>query len=497
MTVEDITLIKDVKYHEFIEPIAILTTITRVEAMERIYDLSFTLPQRMQAFDILYKANSECLYDILSKLITTFAFTNVNMMNKYILAICQHPDIPNMIRLETVSQLCLAPKNFQVAMDTLGILCEERLVDVPLVIYVDKLFLLIRYDAEKYSILFEKNILGDDAIPFQMRYKFLVQTKTMIDIKYFKTASIKFLEIPSPENYKFQIMSCSNLLTVDKIELDDMEKSRIIDFLTEIMLDEKIDTNIRADSADILIRYSPNPQLALDTLAKLGTLGLGFLSNMYDNKQNVHTKGLTSNVNCVMDYIEARAPNTSLIFEEIISRLRNIVIEMNTGLFNFSIFRIEFQVGKVLFGHSLMEIFMRLYGFIEVHQYRESLEQRLVEELIDMSDTCTSGYYARLLNTISGYADIQLQISWEEQIQANLIGRLNACIRADENIDEILEELTIESSLQRPELLKIFRAHIPKILEEMRVEFLEYMDEADFDLYMRKALLAFDGIVMD
>jgi hypothetical protein len=56
-------------------------------------------------------------------------------------------------------------------------------------------------------------------------------------------------------------------------------------------------------------------------------------------------------------------------------------------------------------------------------------KKRLLEELIDMYGTCSSGFSSRLVNVISGYGDFNLNISWRDQIIANFTGRLNARAR--------------------------------------------------------------------
>ena len=55
--------------------------------------------------------------------------------------------------------------------------------------------------------------------------------------------------------------------------------------------------------------------------------------------------------------------------------------------------------------------------------------KRLLQELEDMSGTCSTGFISRLLNTISGFGDISISISFEDQLIANFTGRLNAYAR--------------------------------------------------------------------
>jgi len=46
-----------------------------------------------------------------------------------------------------------------------------------------------------------------------------------------------------------------------------------------------------------------------------------------------------------------------------------------------------------------------------------------------MSGTCSSGFVSRLVNCLSGFDELSVGISYEEQLIANFIGRLNAYTR--------------------------------------------------------------------
>ena len=46
-----------------------------------------------------------------------------------------------------------------------------------------------------------------------------------------------------------------------------------------------------------------------------------------------------------------------------------------------------------------------------------------------MSGTCSSGFCSRLVNVISGFGELSIRISFEDQIVSNFTGRLNALAR--------------------------------------------------------------------
>ena len=84
------------------------------------------------------------------------------------------------------------------------------------------------------------------------------------------------------------------------------------------------------------------------------------------------------------------------------------------------------------YNNTLCNILIKVYTYI--HNQEEDLKQemikRLIEELEEMSQTCSTGYVTRLINSISGFGEFNIRISFEDQITSNFTGRLNARIRA-------------------------------------------------------------------
>ena len=116
-----------------------------------------------------------------------------------------------------------------------------------------------------------------------------------------------------------------------------------------------------------------------------------------------------------------------------------------------------------------------------------------------MHDKCSSGYAYRLLNTLSGYHTKSISISWADQIAGNLAGRLNALIRniEDEEVQaSVMSEMCIDQEktiLERKNFMAFFRKSLPQIHEELYDEFKELISDADFNLYMRRAIAKYEG----
>lgn len=219
------------------------------------------------------------------------------------------------------------------------------------------------------------------------------------------------------------------------------------------------------------------------------------------------------------------------------------------------------NVDRVLyskFNQSLVNILLKIWSYIQTHEFKEAMYNRLLEELYDMAGTCSSGFASRLINTISGFGDFNIRISWDDQITANFSGRLNAKIHQITNKDSVyylkkhrevvelymrhiniiqkrcdakdlsdkstlktvidnylstdkyekinlaveyfyesvISEMIIPSSNyhDRQNFIKFFRDNMLSIRQDLYEEFKGYITDTEFDLCIRKAISQYEGL---
>jgi hypothetical protein len=150
------------------------------------------------------------------------------------------------------------------------------------------------------------------------------------------------------------------------------------------------------------------------------------------------------------------------------------------------------------FNNTLLTILLQTWSYIEGHESKDEMKKRLLQELVDMAGWCSTGFAGRIVNSICGFDQFNLRITWEDQIGANLEGRLNARVRKIDNEDfkqNVLMELSIDSSepWKRKNFLKFFRENISQIREEMWEEFRVHIDDPSYDMYFLKAVIKYDG----
>ncbi len=207
-------------------------------ALIHAYNLTLPLEKRLDAVRFALNDNLDYLFEILAKLLAMFSYSNVGILRKYLFAVCNLNEVPLITRLDAIARMCCAPMNAEYAYEILGALCEELservgkdgVGDVSLVVYVDKLFLLISENDEKYGYLLEK-IVCNTSIPITMRYAFVVQSKTLVDNeKFFKKMCFVILDLNENGIEKFQIMTCSNLIAYPE-SLSSEEFQNLVDKL--------------------------------------------------------------------------------------------------------------------------------------------------------------------------------------------------------------------------------------------------------------------------
>jgi hypothetical protein len=324
----------------------------------------------------------------------------------------------------------------------------------------------------------------------------------------------------------YRILACQYLLS-QKQHIEYAENT-----LMTFMRDSTLAHNLRADAADVLLHYGTldTIQSAENVLSELG----GKFSTFYENKENVHTKEIEDSVRETVQFLDTlnlkpipsfdtvsynlkqlakkmyrpkeikyNTKNVQLLKKELCElnipireHIELIKEELSVEEDKVSNALLRIELDRTIFkgiNHTLKSVLLLLYTYIQSQDAKYELERRLVEELIDMSGTCTSGYISRLMNVLSGFGDYSLRISWQDQISANLKGRLNAKMQKDENMEKIIEEMINRDLADRSEFLKFFRKNISSIREEMYQEFRHFMEDLEWDEYFQKAVLQYDA----
>lgn len=387
-------------------------------------------------------------------------------------------------------------------------------------------------------------------------------------------------------NAQLEFLKCVENMTYYKVlagqyllQKFDSNREEVEGYLLAIAQDAELDYDRRADAADVLLQLG-SPMMKVrgrNIIMELGGVE-GRVRTVFDNAQNVHVTEVEESVAEVLEFFAMMVVNKENIdYDYVKEQVDGILKEMKENMDDDEYKEREKRVGVALtrinldralyskYNSTLSNILIKVWCYLSGHDNEEEMRKRLIEELEEMSGTCSTGFASRLINVISGFGEFNIRISWEDQIVANFAGRLNAAARkiteensifkkekledmmklwfntrerlslkdsitkklqkskfitenptlkdvVDEYLSEereskvdqvldyfaanVLNEMALPSSStdERLHFSLFFRTYVAYIREEMYAEFKEYLDDTSFDLYMRKAMMHYEGI---
>lgn len=253
---------------------------------------------------------------------------------------------------------------------------------------------------------------------------------------------------------------------------------------------EDTEYNLRADAADILITFGSEigKDKGRKIIIQLGRIN-GPVRTIFDNAQNLHTEKVEESVSETLEYLSTlHINNNGIDFDYVNSHVEKMLREelesiqklhsntditckchVNSAHDNFcsdvckefydknekiTIAMRRIFMDRALyskFNISLSNILLKIYNYIQIQEddsIKVQLYKRMLQELEEMSGTCSSGFASRLVNIISGFGNFNIRISFEDQIISNFSGRLNAFARTITSADSVFRVNKIEDVVE-------------------------------------------------
>jgi len=504
-----------------------------VNAVEESMDLSLSNLHRAMA---LVSLSIEQQYEVCKRLTAMLYLSESRVIHDYLRYLCQHSTLKSDLKFYLCIVLVNEDKEFYETLDDLLFqvtVNNYNESDVKAERIFEMIKVLSTQDIYREHVLDHcVRLISDNDIPIDYRYRCLLsieksETIPIDDYIYMQTSF--FCNDRNPIVWK--IMSSQVLILVDRLK--DLVQNKLIEFMS----DEELDDMVRADAADVLLDLGDRDciQLAREVMIQLGkTSGP---KTVYSDKQNVHNEYISESAKKVLKKVSEVSPKFAFSYiknfilsmyqteidelkykckeekgeDEIESEVYKSLQEALTEKVNqmedvsYSFTRIEMDRVQHC-GSTLSAILCCLFTIIDEHESREELIERLKEELLDMSNTCSSGHAFRLGSILNGFVQgLEVHISYQDQISANLHGRLCAKMRDIPNEHEqemVLIEMTCDKlpSEQRKHFTKFFIDNISEIREELWREYCDneidgrLIEDTDFDLYFQRAVIYYtDG----
>jgi hypothetical protein len=514
-----ITFLEDISNKtDDIQNLKLPTTLEISTLYDNIFDLSLPEDYRLNNLKEYVDRLSDETPNIINKLNSMFLYSYSKIIENYLFAICLKTSIDIFLRLECAKCLSYNSEKGYIALNELCSLFEQY-PNLTTTLKIDAVCrLMINKKYKKESLRYFEIIINDNNIEPLFRYKTIQSLEFKLEVendkKYFtKKACVVYLDnLKNPVTYR--ILAGQYLLRKCDVDLD--MRDWIEKYLLSFAKDETLSINVRADAVDVLLQLGEKEvrKEAAELILILGAVG-GIVRTVFDNSQNVHHKSIEDSANKILEFLNSvRSVNEEgkeIDFDYVRKEILDLVKEKEPKFDekeNYKSYKekIEAALTRIFidravysrYNMSLMMILIKIWTYIQNHQYSEEMKRRVLEELYDSSDVCSTGYAFRILNVISGFGELSIGISFEDQVVGNLAAKLNNKIREIQNEDfkiEVITEMSIDPSdfKSRTNFLKFFRESISKIREDMYQDFKEYMSDTDYDMYFRKAIIHYEG----
>ena len=542
-----------------------------------IFDFSNELDIILKALELFYEANKDETVEIVNRYNQMYIFSGTKILEKILFKICTESNISTNFKIECAKSLCvfqndkndknIKSKNCYIALDKV---CQN-LENIPTPIKIDAICMLAHNDAFKEnSIKYFCNIIVDKNIDCDFRYKTILGLENKKNIEYlFKESCIRFLnDVGNMTSYR--ILAAQLLLVKFKDSDLLLTLSESIQYIVlGFAKDNDLDYNLRADSADVLLRYSKKDSSvfleAQDIIILLGRDSTTIVKTVFNNAQNVHVLEIEESVSHAIEFLssfelmiveENCCSKEYITYEYVKKQIDFIINESGKSIRTGEADKINISMNRIYmdralyskYSFTLVHILLKVWTYLSGHDSESTMKDRLMEELVEMSGTCSSGYASRLVNVISGFGDFNIRISWKDQIVSNFAGRLNARIKnitntdnhisnheleemyflmfyeyndkkinikektikefcSDKCIENMQEEIREEFQNRilcemlippsnynnRRHFLNFFRSNLSSIRQDMYEEFAGLIDDTDYDLWFRSAISSYEG----
>lgn len=538
-----------------------------------IFDFSNDINIILKALLHFYDINKEETVEVINRLCQMYVFSGSKILQTVLFKICTQENtkiLPSIYRLECAKSLCQG-RNNDIGYIALDSVCKH-FHDIPTPIRIEAIFILVKSEKFKNNaITYFTTIISDQNIECDFRYKTILSSENK-DITLLKEASLLFLT-DTKNMTQYRILAAQLLLVKKLTDFQNIKdpKTIIENTLLSFSKDNDLDYNLRADAADVLLRFcdntSPTFLEAREIIILLGRQTTD-VKTVFDNAQNVHVKEIEDSITQAVEflsgidimtipYTESETPDKNKEMPITFEYLKKQIITLTeskygkkstpeTDKINISLNRI--YMDRALYSKyncSLINILLKVWSYLSSHESVDDMKNRLLEELIEMSGTCSSGFASRLVNVISGFGDFNITISWKDQIIANFSGRLNARINniqnlkmdekqlkqiyylmfyeyqdkkskiRDQSMDEFCKDkddinediikeeyqsrillemlIPVTSYNKRKSFLNFFRDNLSSIRDELFQEFSGLIADTDFDLWFRSAISTYEG----
>lgn len=281
--------------------------------------------------------------------------------------------------------------------------------------------------------------------------------------------------------------------------------------------DTSIPEILRQDLLDFVLRCGDEDERTQANTQLLNLTTHDILYNVYEDKQNIHQVQITNESHIflidlfyeafgMLKTLENDETSTDGIDDLTISDMNKTRVEaLRKGLSDEETSKIDTAVRRITIDFATFEfkdskrsvrlsanqLLAMIFHYITKHE-DEEVRRRLIEELIDMSSTCSTGHFRRLCNVLSERG-IQFTITWKDQVFSNVKARFWASIREG---DLSFCSYIIENGFLPSDGIEEYDSYMGDLYRTLRSEFNECVSQSSFDTYFAHAKSALEKNIL-
>lgn len=223
------------------------------------------------------------------------------------------------------------------------------------------------------------------------------------------------------------------------------------------------------------------------------------IKTVYNDKENVHNSTISSTVRSLIKKLYRERKDSEIDVLNVFSQVTEYIhehkykpedidkvykalnrITVDTALFTNP--KRNITIGRIL---------SMAWSKILESEHKKELQKRLVEEFIEMYNTCSSGYAARIINVFSGIDEnYTINISFKDEIEAIVKQRViksMSSIEDEELREQIIDGMTFKTESEHLELYIDFITELFSVIKtELHKEYRDYLDKNEFEIIFKE-----------
>ena len=365
----------------------------------------------------------------------------------------------------------------EIALDT-NIDFVERMQAVRYMCYIPYI------DAINHCLDSVRSIVFDDALDIYKRYHFFSNNE-----KYFKLTDeivhkihYEFFEYGLENNYPFELLVLSSRYIFCFYSSDEDIRQKSLDWLLDIADDDNETHKCRSETADILITCGEPDEIKF---GKQIIDKIGKKDDFYQSSENIHSEYLSESAcNIIRSLrserlsakVDANSDVSPITSETIYSSIENYTkTDEEKEMLRKIFFRIQTdptRFERLTILDILILVYHKMQLLIKANVTSSSdIYYRLYQELSESNDTCSTGYFIRILNVLQGYVkekEFQLRIDPKDELHSVVFARLNLALRrlGTTERDSVLESISSDTDKSVAEEFILFNSPEEELLDQ-------------------------------